>query len=73
MARPLIWLVVILLSVLLVWQISDDANPLPRVNRTEVTLQEVETLAAVYDRMTRAQLADARRLIRQWDSVNRQP
>ena len=73
MARPLIWLVVILLSVLLVWQISDDANPLPRVNRTEVTLQEVETLAAVYDRMTRAQLADARRLIRQWDSVNGQP
>ena len=73
MARPLIWLVVILLPVLLVWQTSDDASPLPRVNRTEVTLQEVETLTAVYDRMTRAQLADARRLIRQWDSVNRQP
>ena len=73
MARPLIWLVVILLPVLLVWQTSDDASPLPRVNRTEMTLQEVETLAAVYDRMTRAQLADARRLIRQWDSVNRQP
>jgi len=73
MARPLIWLVVILLPVLLVWQTSDDASPLPRVNRTEMTLQEVETLTAVYDRMTRAQLADARRLIRQWDSVNRQP
>ena len=73
MARPLIWLVVILLPVLLVWQTSDDASPLPRVNRTEMTLQEVETLTAVYDRMTRAQLADARRLVRQWAPVDSQP
>ncbi|MEE2792386.1 MAG: hypothetical protein VX453_12185 [Acidobacteriota bacterium] len=73
MARPLIWVVVILLPVLLVWKTSDDASPLPRVSRTEMTLQEVETLAAVYDRMTRAQLADARRLVRQWGPVNRQP
>ena len=73
MARPLIWLVVILLPVLLVWKTSDDASPLFRVGRTEMTLQEVETLAAVYDRMTRAQLADARRLIREWGPVNRQP
>ena len=73
MARPLIWLVVILLPVLLVWKTSDDASPLFRVSRTEMTLQEVETLAVVYDRMTRAQLADARRLIREWGPVNRQP
>ena len=73
MARPLIWLVVILLPVLLFWKTSDDASPLPRVSRTEMTLQEVETLAAVYDRMTRAQLADAGRLIREWGPVNRQP
>ena len=73
MARPRIWLVVILLPGLLVWKTSDDASPLPRVSRTEMTLQEVETLAAVYDRMTRAQLADARRRIREWGPVNRQP
>ena len=73
MARALIWLTVILLPVLLVWQISDDTSPLPRVSRADIALQEVEALATVYDRMTRAQLADARRLIRQWDSVNRQP
>ena len=73
MARPLIWLTVILLPVLLVWQTSGDTNPLPRVSRADIALQDVEVLATVYDRMTRAQLADARRLVRQWAPVDSQP
>ena len=73
MARPLIWLTVILLPVLLVWKTSDDTNPLPRVSRAEIALQDVEALATVYDRMTRAQLADARRLVGQWTPAGSQP
>jgi len=73
MARPLIWLAVILLPVLLVWPTSDDASQSRRVNPTDIALQEVEALATVYDRMTRAQLADARRLVGQWNPAGSQP